>query len=787
MFHDATQGSKISRVVIIQGPRYTTTGCPCLKEWRLFGFPEAPVTEYCGNPIGDARPDFCFVVGLDCRGLNWGYCQPPVGDCAIGKVWLVRIDGQDTLGEVVSRQSDGVLLRLQGNVPWVFPWSAIDTLGMDSICAPDHTVASLTTTVPQTSLRLTSGAPVSSRTTDAIDFRPLPDSTEVEEMPKTIVETQWNEVAFFSAPSGSGTEARIFYADDETCESLLQEQSTSDQFGNRTSQLSTKWKLDTTVVGNFTLCFCASSCRGDTASWEHVGSVIVWPNQFGKFVELQHQVGEPFDVTLETQELEDFNDTGRLKIVWARSRGECRAAEAGGVKGTSCQPGGRTASARCSEGFVEGNSSSENLVRMTWFEVVVNSAPSSSPEFSICYCDPRASCNSPTGWLLVGRLRVTFAKAKGSPTEGVEFESSVCSAGAYEPSRHGPPLGLRLIYNIKHVKDAQTFVKRHSGSLRETVAESLEESEECVQILHVWNGSVIIAFGVTPHRCSATSATSACEAHIVEDLQSRWRAAVQNPRSPLRLHFGSKVDTSFPTFLDDHNCISHGLSCQFSGTANSLVATVTATQESVDSGDSSEEPKQTGTKNRVRKSQADSRSEKWNEFWSFGVEQEHRGWVTALVTCALTTFVGFACVKGVRRSRVLLRRRAHASEIKKDVGFLENLGRVEISLAELGDRSQEGCSICLGPFEATEELLLLPCGHLLHYECVLGWLQRRPTCPLCRCPMAVRECLVHVVRESTDDERRSNQLAQMGSECHQWCFAPSTLANRVALYSIEAM
>ncbi|KAG5672873.1 hypothetical protein PVAND_002961 [Polypedilum vanderplanki] len=51
----------------------------------------------------------------------------------------------------------------------------------------------------------------------------------------------------------------------------------------------------------------------------------------------------------------------------------------------------------------------------------------------------------------------------------------------------------------------------------------------------------------------------------------------------------------------------------------------------------------------------------------------------------------------------------------------------------------EKCSICLAPNEnltGNEKFLTLPqCNHDFHAECILPWLERTNTCPLCRTEM----------------------------------------------------
>lgn len=50
----------------------------------------------------------------------------------------------------------------------------------------------------------------------------------------------------------------------------------------------------------------------------------------------------------------------------------------------------------------------------------------------------------------------------------------------------------------------------------------------------------------------------------------------------------------------------------------------------------------------------------------------------------------------------------------------------------------EKCSVCLAPNEnlnGNEKFLTLPCKHDFHDECILPWLARTNSCPLCRSEM----------------------------------------------------
>jgi len=42
------------------------------------------------------------------------------------------------------------------------------------------------------------------------------------------------------------------------------------------------------------------------------------------------------------------------------------------------------------------------------------------------------------------------------------------------------------------------------------------------------------------------------------------------------------------------------------------------------------------------------------------------------------------------------------------------------------------CAVCLKCFELNIELTQLPCNHMFHSPCIIPWLKRQATCPLCR-------------------------------------------------------
>ena len=63
--------------------------------------------------------------------------------------------------------------------------------------------------------------------------------------------------------------------------------------------------------------------------------------------------------------------------------------------------------------------------------------------------------------------------------------------------------------------------------------------------------------------------------------------------------------------------------------------------------------------------------------------------------------------------------------------------------------------MCYVGFEDGDELKVLPCGHAqFHLECIRTWLERSPTCPLCRC--ACRPPRVNLLKPILDDTDAPN-------------------------------
>jgi hypothetical protein len=47
------------------------------------------------------------------------------------------------------------------------------------------------------------------------------------------------------------------------------------------------------------------------------------------------------------------------------------------------------------------------------------------------------------------------------------------------------------------------------------------------------------------------------------------------------------------------------------------------------------------------------------------------------------------------------------------------------------------CSICYGEYAVGTYLAVPACGHRFHHRCLTRWCALKPSCPLCRAPLAL--------------------------------------------------
>ena len=82
---------------------------------------------------------------------------------------------------------------------------------------------------------------------------------------------------------------------------------------------------------------------------------------------------------------------------------------------------------------------------------------------------------------------------------------------------------------------------------------------------------------------------------------------------------------------------------------------------------------------------------------------------------------------------------------------------------EDGAARSDECAVCYVGFEDGDALKVLPCGHSqFHLGCIRTWLQRSPTCPLCRC--ACRPPRVDLLKPTRGISSATNPASEAPSE-----------------------
>ncbi|XP_054729058.1 E3 ubiquitin-protein ligase RNF181 homolog isoform X1 [Anastrepha obliqua] len=75
------------------------------------------------------------------------------------------------------------------------------------------------------------------------------------------------------------------------------------------------------------------------------------------------------------------------------------------------------------------------------------------------------------------------------------------------------------------------------------------------------------------------------------------------------------------------------------------------------------------------------------------------------------------------------------------------------------------CAVCKQAAEVDEKYKILPCKHEFHEECVLLWLKKANSCPMCRYELETDDPVYEELREFRQDEsnRRQRQNYMMDS------------------------
>ncbi|KAL3731885.1 hypothetical protein ACJRO7_028705 [Eucalyptus globulus] len=108
----------------------------------------------------------------------------------------------------------------------------------------------------------------------------------------------------------------------------------------------------------------------------------------------------------------------------------------------------------------------------------------------------------------------------------------------------------------------------------------------------------------------------------------------------------------------------------------------------------------------------------------------------------LAITLSYYCIRANHRADILARiTRRHLDALSMtgvgggiDEAMLQSYPKILFSSVKHHEKIGGcSCSICLGEYEESDVLRLLPeCGHFFHMECVDPWLRLHATCPVCR-------------------------------------------------------
>ena len=61
----------------------------------------------------------------------------------------------------------------------------------------------------------------------------------------------------------------------------------------------------------------------------------------------------------------------------------------------------------------------------------------------------------------------------------------------------------------------------------------------------------------------------------------------------------------------------------------------------------------------------------------------------------------------------------------------DNVGE-DVHEKEKKEQETVACAICLEDFKLEEEVMLTPCSHMFHENCIVPWVKSHAQCPICR-------------------------------------------------------
>lgn len=321
------------------------------------------------------------------------------------------------------------------------------------------------------------------------------------------------------------------------------------------------------------------------------------------------------------------------------------------------------------------------------------------------------------------------------------------------PPGHFPILGLRLQDSYDNVLRNR---KEMEGRIVGAIADSSWLAPSAIKVLDINPDPLVVSIMVLPSSCSVavestevTSIPSDCQQELLF-LRFHWVDLVTRLDSLLHKRLG-KADPFFPPFLNAEECRRHQIACPWlkglnnflSGTENSdqgrALATRSDSQPQLQSATYATDTATVTSTDTQCQTTPCSTANSWTsenlKWWLLSFALFLGAAPAGVCFCFCFLRAAFAFVDCYRWMTAKQKARAmRASFMKKKVG-------------QEAFKLDEGwlCAICLGDNGEGTDLLQLPCQHILHCDCMEGWLARKCSCPLCRQAFEAGTCTVFTI------------------------------------------
>ena len=136
-------------------------------------------------------------------------------------------------------------------------------------------------------------------------------------------------------------------------------------------------------------------------------------------------------------------------------------------------------------------------------------------------------------------------------------------------------------------------------------------------------------------------------------------------------------------------------------------------------------------------------TKKINEVTQY-IDEEKQRQTNAMRRRQLMTNYLMSVMMGIRRRNVEEYPNVDNMSYEELLDLEERMGKVSKGLSEEAIKklkkekyvknkfSEDKCIICQYEYKVDEQLIILPCNHNFHLECIIEWLKKEKTCPFCK-------------------------------------------------------